>query len=74
MNETLKGFRTIVLTVLSLVLGNIDVINGMVQDIAGIVGQQLSEGGAVATLVGSAVMIKQIITDAIPKMKGTLDK
>jgi len=74
MNETLKGFRTIVTTVLALVLGNIDVINSVVQDIASIIVPQISEGGAVAALVSSAVLIKQVITDALPKLKGTLDK
>lgn len=72
--EQLKGFRTLVTTYGAMLLGNIDVIRDVVQQVLEVVGAQVGEGGAVAALVVAAVTIKQVFTDAIPRMKGTLNK
>lgn len=70
MNEKLKGYRTLILTFLAALIGNIDVVAQLVQGVADIVGAQISEGGAIAALVVAVVSIKQLVTDAIPKLKG----
>lgn len=68
--DILKGWRTIIITFLSAGVGNVGIINDLVIAIADIVGAQLSEGGAIAALAIAATTIKQLVTDAIPKMKG----
>lgn len=70
MNEKLTGFRTLIVTFLAAGIGNLDVIIGVIQGIAEIINVQLSEGGAIAALITASVTIKQLITDAIPKLKG----
>jgi len=74
MNEALKGFRGLILGVLAVISGNIEVVNDLVQTIATLVGSELSDGGAVAALLAFVTAVKLAITDAFPKLTGTLNK
>lgn len=72
--EQLKGFRTLIMLYGTMFLSILDTVRETVQSILEVVGTQVGEGGAVAALVVAGVTIKQIITDVIPRLQGTLGK
>ncbi len=65
----MNGFRTLALTWISVLLGNIDIINSAIQQIVRISGAELSDGGATSALIVIVISVKMVITDAIPKIK-----
>lgn len=74
MNEKLKGFRTILLTWLSVAISAIDTVRELVTQLVEIVGPTLGEGGAVAALIAVVITAKAWWTDARKRLKGELTK
>lgn len=74
MNEKLKGFRTIILTWLSVAISALDTVRELVTTVVEVVGPTLGEGGAVAVLIGVVITAKAWWTDARKKLKGELTK
>ncbi len=70
MNDMLRGFRGILTLAVSAIIGNLGTIQDIVQQLAGAFDAALSPGGIVSVVMGAAMAIKLMITDAIPKIKG----
>lgn len=54
----------------SVLVGSLEEVTILVQQVANVLGTQLGEGGAVTALVVASVTVKQLITDAYPKIIG----
>ena len=69
MNEKLKGYRTVLLTFITMLISMLDTLRETVQQILSIIDVQIGDGGSVAIFMASVIGLKAIITDAIPKLK-----